>query len=56
MGRVPRNRLPHLKQSDDAYKQRLKEYADRRRRVEELHFQRVFEYKPLVKNLSIKCI
>jgi hypothetical protein len=39
MGRTPRSRLPDLKQSDDDYKERLKEYADRRRRVEKHHFQ-----------------
>ena len=38
MGRVSRGRLPDLKQSDDAYKQQLKEYADRRRRVKEHPF------------------
>ena len=39
MGRTSRGRLPNLQQSDDAYKQRLKEYADRRRRVEEVQFR-----------------
>jgi len=38
MGRVSHGRLPDLKQSDDAYKQQLKEYADRRRRVKEHPF------------------
>lgn len=34
-GRLPRNRLPDLKHSDDEYKRRIKEHEDRRRRAAE---------------------
>ena len=34
-GRRNRNRMPDLKQSDEAYKNKLKEYADKKRRVRE---------------------
>lgn len=34
-GRKMRNRMPDLKQTDEAYKAKLKEYADRKRRTKE---------------------